>query len=132
MIENPVDQTTLTERYTREAVRFIAENRDNPFFLYLPHSFPHVPLFVSPRFDGRSDAGLYGDVVETIDWSTGEILAALDEYGLSEIRWLFSPRTTGPGLREVGIYRNRKGSSWEGGQRVPFLAHWPGKIPAGT
>ncbi|MEC8471957.1 MAG: sulfatase-like hydrolase/transferase, partial [Pseudomonadota bacterium] len=77
MIENPVDQTTLTERYTREAVRFIAENRDNPFFLYLPHSFPHVPLFVSPRFDGRSDAGLYGDVVETIDWSTGEILAAL-------------------------------------------------------
>ena len=133
MIENPVDQTTLTERYTREAVRFIAENRDNPFFLYLPHSFPHVPLFVSPRFDGRSDAGLYGDVVETIDWSTGEILAALDEYGLSENTLIIFTSDNGPWFEgSSGIYRNRKGSSWEGGQRVPFLAHWPGKIPAGT
>lgn len=133
MIENPVDQTTLTERYTREAVRFIAENRDNPFFLYLPHSFPHVPLFVSPRFDGRSDAGLYGDVVETIDWSTGEILAALDEYGLSENTLVIFTSDNGPWFEgSPGIYRNRKGSSWEGGQRVPFLAHWPGKIPAGT
>lgn len=133
MIENPVDQTTLTERYTREAVRFIAENRDNPFFLYLPHSFPHVPLFVSPRFDGRSDAGLYGDVVETIDWSTGEILAALDEYGLSENTLVIFTSDNGPWFEgSSGIYRNRKGSSWEGGQRVPFLAHWTGKIPAGT
>ncbi len=133
IIENPVDQTTLTERYTREAVRFIAENRDNPFFLYLPHSFPHVPLFVSPRFDGRSDAGLYGDVVETIDWSTGEILAALDEYGLSENTLVIFTSDNGPWFEgSSGIYRNRKGSSWEGGQRVPFLAHWPGKIPAGT
>ena len=133
MIENPVDQTTLTERYTREAVRFIAENRDNPFFLYLPHSFPHVPLFVSPRFDGRSDAGLYGDVVETIDWSTGEILAALDEYGLSKNTLVIFTSDNGPWFEgSSGIYRNRKGSSWEGGQRVPFLAHWPGKIPAGT
>ena len=132
MIENPVDQTTLTERYT-EAVRFIAENRDNPFFLYLPHSFPHVPLFVSPRFDGRSDAGLYGDVVETIDWSTGEILAALDEYGLSENTLVIFTSDNGPWFEgSPGIYRSRKGSSWEGGQRVPFLAHWPGKIPAGT
>ena len=133
MIENPVDQTTLTERYTREAVRFIAENRDNPFFLYLPHSFPHVPLFVSPRFDGRSDAGLYGDVVETIDWSTGEILAALDEHGLSDNTLVIFTSDNGPWFEgSSGIYRNRKGSSWEGGQRVPFLAHWPGKIPAGT
>ncbi len=133
MIENPVDQTTLTERYTREAVRFIAENRDNPFFLYLPHSFPHVPLFVSPRFDGRSDAGLYGDVVETIDWSTGEILAALDEHGLSDNTLVIFTSDNGPWFEgSSGIYRDRKGSSWEGGQRVPFLAHWPGKIPAGT
>ncbi|MEC8332062.1 MAG: sulfatase [Pseudomonadota bacterium] len=133
MIENPVDQTTLTERYTREAVRFIAENRDNPFFLYIPHSFPHVPLFVSPRFDGRSDAGLYGDVVETIDWSTGEILAALEEYGLSDNTLVVFTSDNGPWFEgSSGIYRDRKGSSWEGGQRVPFLAHWPGKIPAGT
>ena len=133
MIENPVDQTTLTERYTREAVRFIAENRDNPFFLYIPHSFPHVPLFVSPRFDGRSDAGLYGDVVETIDWSTGEILAALEEYGLSDNTLVIFTSDNGPWFEgSPGIYRDRKGSSWEGGQRVPFLAHWPGRIPAGT
>ena len=133
IIENPVDQTTLTERYTQEAVRFIAENRNNPFFLYLPHSFPHVPLFVSPRFDGRSDAGLYGDVVETIDWSTGQILSALDEYGLSENTLVIFTSDNGPWFEgSPGIYRNRKGSSWEGGQRVPFLAQWPGKIPAGT
>ena len=133
MIENPVDQTTLTERYTREAVRFIAENRDNPFFLYIPHSFPHVPLFVSPRFDGRSDAGLYGDVVETIDWSTGEILAALEEYGLSDNTLVVFTSDNGPWFEgSSGIYRDRKGSSWEGGQRVPFLARWPGRIPAGT
>ncbi|MEC8740761.1 MAG: sulfatase [Pseudomonadota bacterium] len=133
MIENPVDQTTLTERYTQEAVRFIAENRDNPFFLYIPHSFPHVPLFVSPRFDGRSDAGLYGDVVETIHWSTGEILAALEEYGLSDNTLVVFTSDNGPWFEgSSGIYRDRKGSSWEGGQRVPFLAHWPGKIPAGT
>ena len=133
MIENPVDQTTLTERYTREAVRFIAENRDNPFFLYIPHSFPHVPLFVSPRFDGRSDAGLYGDVVETIDWSTGEILTALEEYGLSDNTLVVFTSDNGPWFEgSSGIYRDRKGSSWEGGQRVPFLARWPGRIPAGT
>ncbi|MBG10439.1 MAG: arylsulfatase [Gammaproteobacteria bacterium] len=133
IIENPVDQTTLTERYTQEAVRFIAENRDNPFFLYLPHSFPHVPLFVSPRFDGRSDAGLYGDVVETIDWSTGQILSALDEYGLSEDTLVIFTSDNGPWFEgSPGTFRNRKGSSWEGGQRVPFLAQWPGKIPAGT
>ncbi|MAJ56291.1 MAG: hypothetical protein CBC67_09455 [Gammaproteobacteria bacterium TMED107] len=133
MIENPVDQTTLTERYTREAVRFIAENRDNPFFLYIPHSFPHVPLFVSPRFDGRSDAGLYGDVVETIDWSTGEILAALEEYGLSDNTLVVFTSDNGPWFEgSSGIYRDRKGSSWEGGQRVPFLARWPDRIPAGT
>ena len=133
MIENPVDQTTLTERYTQEAVKFIAENKNSPFFLYLPHSFPHVPLFVSPRFDGRSNAGLYGDVVETIDWSTGEILSALDKYGLSENTLVIFTSDNGPWFEgSSGIFRNRKGSSWEGGQRVPFLAQWPGKIPAGT
>ncbi|MAC70824.1 MAG: arylsulfatase [Gammaproteobacteria bacterium] len=133
MIENPVDQTTLTERYTREAVRFIEENNDNPFFLYIPHSFPHVPLFVSPRFDGRSDAGLYGDVVETIDWSTGKIIAALEREGLRDNTLIMFTSDNGPWFEgSAGIYRDRKGSSWEGGQRVPFIASWPGTIPPGT
>ncbi|MBL6745856.1 MAG: sulfatase [Pseudomonadales bacterium] len=133
MIEDPVDQTTLTERYTREAVRFIEENNDNPFFLYIPHSFPHVPLFVSPRFDGQSDAGLYGDVVETIDWSTGEIIDTLEREGLLENTLVMFTSDNGPWFEgSAGIYRDRKGSSWEGGQRVPFIASWPGTIPAGT
>lgn len=133
VIEDPVDQTTLTERYTAEAVRFIEDNRDNPFFLYVPHSFPHVPLYVSPRFEGRSDAGLYGDVVETIDWSVGEILAALRENGIAENTLVVFTSDNGPWFEgSPGIYRNRKGSSWEGGQRVPFIASWPGTIPAGT
>lgn len=132
IIENPVDQTTLTERYTAEAVRFIEENQDDPFFLYIPHSFPHVPLFVSPRFDGRSDAGLYGDVVETIDWSMGTIVEKLEELGLRENTLIMFTSDNGPWFEgSSGIYRNRKGSSWEGGQRVPFIASWPGTIPEG-
>lgn len=132
VIEDPVDQTTLTERYTAEAVRFIEENRDNPFLLYLPHSFPHVPLHVSPRFDGRSEAGLYGDVVETIDWSVGEIVAALQREGLDQNTLVVFTSDNGPWFEgSPGIYRDRKGSSWEGGQRVPFIAYWPGTIPAG-
>ncbi|MCG8414341.1 MAG: sulfatase [Pseudomonadales bacterium] len=133
MIEDPVDQTTLTERYTGEALRFIEENQDNPFFLYIPHSFPHVPLFVSPRFDGRSDAGLYGDVVETIDWSMGAIVDKLEELNLTENTLIVFTSDNGPWFEgSSGIYRNRKGSSWEGGQRVPFIASWPGTIPAGV
>ncbi len=133
MIEDPVDQTTLTERYTAEALRFIEENQDNPFFLYIPHSFPHVPLFVSPRFDGRSDAGLYGDVVETIDWSMGAIVEKLDELNLTDNTLIVFTSDNGPWFEgSSGIYRNRKGSSWEGGQRVPFIASWPGTIPAGV
>jgi arylsulfatase A len=133
IIEDPVDQTTLTERYTAEAVSFIEENRDNPFFLYIPHSFPHVPLYVSPRFDGRSEAGLYGDVVETIDWSMGEIVAALERTGLSDNTLIVFTSDNGPWFEgSSGIYRSRKGNSWEGGQRVPFIAYWPGTIPAGV
>lgn len=133
IIEDPVDQTTLTERYTHEAVRFMEENRDQPFFLYLPHTMPHVPLYVSEAFSGRSAAGLYGDVVETLDWSMGEILQTLTHLGLSEETLVIFTSDNGPWFEgSSGPYRNRKGSSWEGGQRVPFLAQWPGVIPAGT
>ena len=132
MIENPVNQNTLTQRYTSEAIRFIEENQDEPFFLYMPHTFPHVPLYVSNEFSGLSDAGLYGDVVETIDWSVGQVLATLERLGLDENTLVIFTSDNGPWFEgSSGPYRDRKGSSWEGGQRVPFIAKWPGTIPAG-
>lgn len=132
VIENPVNQNTLTERYTNEAIEFIEENQNKPFFLYMPHTFPHVPLYVSNRFSGQSEAGLYGDVVETIDWSVGEILATLDRLNLDENTLVLFTSDNGPWFEgSSGPFRDRKGSSWEGGQRVPFIAKWNGKIPGG-
>lgn len=132
IIEDPVNQSTLTERYTQEAIRFIEENQDNPFFLYMPHTFPHVPLYVSNRFSGQSDAGLYGDVVETIDWSVGEVLATLERLDLDENTLVLFTSDNGPWFEgSPGPFRNRKGSAWEGGLRVPFIAKWPGVIPPG-
>lgn len=133
MIEDPVDQSTLTERYTQEAIQFIEKNRSEPFFLYMPHTFPHVPLYVSNRFTGQSEAGLYGDVVETIDWSVGQILETLQRLDLDENTLVIFTSDNGPWFEgSPGPFRDRKGSSWEGGQRVPFIAQWPGKIPAGV
>ncbi|MSR10624.1 MAG: arylsulfatase [Gammaproteobacteria bacterium] len=132
VIEDPVDQSTLTERYTEEAVRFIGENRERPFLLYIPHTFPHVPLHVSNRFSGQSDAGIYGDTVETIDWSVGEVLAALKTNGLDENTLVVFTSDNGPWFEgSAGPFRDRKGSSWEGGLRVPFIARWPSVLPAG-
>ena len=130
IIEDPVDQTTLTQRYTSEALRFIEQNKDNPFFLYIPHSFPHVPLFVTEEFEGQSSAGLYGDVVETIDWSMGQILKKLNELGIDENTMVIFTSDNGPWFEgSSGQFRNRKGTSWEGGLRVPFIARWPSIIP---
>lgn len=134
VIEKPVDQTQLTGRYTEEAVRFIRENRARPFFLYLAHSFPHVPLFASPAFKGRSRGGIYGDTVEELDASVGEVVAALRANGVAERTLVIFSSDNGPWLTQktqggsAGLLRDGKGSTWEGGMRVPGIAWWPGRI----
>jgi len=137
VIEDPVDQTTLTARYTAEAMSFIRQNRQGPFFLYLPHAFPHVPLFASERFKGKSRRGLYGDVVEELDDSVGQILETLRELKIDERTFVFFTSDNGPWLTQnqrggsAGLLRDGKGSTWEGGMREPAIAWWPGKIPSG-
>jgi Arylsulfatase A and related enzymes len=134
----PADLETLTERYTERAVRFIETNRDRPFFLYLAHSLPHVPLAVGKKWKGTSEAGLYGDVIQEIDASTGAVLDALKRNGLDEKTLVVFASDNGPWLSygdhagSAGPLREGKGTSWDGGVRVPFLARWPGRIPAGT
>lgn len=138
IVELPVDQATLTERYTEEAVSFIRENRDKPFFLYLAHTFPHTPLFVSERFAGKSEGGLYGDVVECLDWSMGRILDTLAECGLDENTLVIFTSDNGPWLVKKdhggssGPLRSGKGTVYDGGMRVPCIARMPGTVPAGT
>ncbi len=132
-VEDPVDQTTLTERYTSEAIAFMERSQQQPFFVYLAHSMPHVPLFVSKRFEGKSNAGLYGDVIETLDWSMGELFVALERLGLDKNTLVLFTSDNGPWWEgSAGAYRDRKGSSWDGGMRVPLLARWPGRIAPGT
>lgn len=131
------DQDTLTTRYTERAVRFIERNRDRPFFLYVPHSMPHVPLGVSEKFRGKSEQGMYGDVIMEIDWSVGEILRTLKRCGLDDHTLVVFTSDNGPWLNFgnhagcTGPLREGKGTSWEGGQRVPCIMRWPGRIPAG-
>ncbi|MBR9998354.1 MAG: sulfatase [Cyclobacteriaceae bacterium] len=138
IIENEPDQRLLTTRYTEHAVRFIGEHRDNPFFLYLPYTFPHTPLYASENFDGSSKRGLYGDVVQEIDWSVGEILNALKEHNLEENTFIFFTSDNGPWLvmeedgGSAGILYEGKGSTWEGGMREPAIARFPGRIEAGS
>lgn len=137
IIEQPVDQRFLTQRFTDEAVRFIRENKDNPFFLYVPHVMPHIPLYVAPEFRGRSDGGLYGDVIEEIDWSTGRILQELKNQGIDDDTLVIFTSDNGPWLvmgdhgGSSGPLRHGKGTLFEGGVRVPCVARWPGKIEAG-
>ncbi|MBM3999727.1 MAG: sulfatase [Planctomycetes bacterium] len=137
IIERPADQTTITRRYTEEAVAFIRKNASKPFFLYLAHSMPHVPLFRSPEFENRSPRGLFGDVVEEVDWSVGAVLDALRAEGLSEKTLVLLTSDNGPwttfGVNggSAGLLRGGKGSTWEGGMREPAVAWWPGRIPAG-
>ena len=136
-VEEPVDQTTLTARYTDEALNFIRANRDKQFFLYLPHNFPHTPLFASEKFKDTSRRGLYGDVVEELDWSVGQVLDTLRELELAENTLVIFTSDNGPWLirnqagGSAGLLRGGKGSTWEGGMREPTIAWWPGTIPGG-
>ncbi len=138
IIEQPADQTTLTKRYTAEAVQFIESKKDQPFFLYFAHTFPHVPMFASPDFKGKSRAGIYGDAVEELDWSVGQVLAALRNHKLQERTLVVFTSDNGPWLimgnqgGSAGLLRDGKGSTWEGGMRVPGIAWMPGRIAAGT
>jgi arylsulfatase A len=132
----PKDQEQLTTQYTERAVKFIAANKDKPFFLYVAHSMPHVPLYVSDKFKGKSKQGRYGDVIMEIDWSVGEILKALDAHKLADNTLVMFTCDNGPWLSygnhagSADGLREGKGTTWEGGVRVPFIARWPGRIPA--
>jgi arylsulfatase A len=137
IIERPAEQSTLTKRYTEEAQKFIRENSKSPFFLYVAHSMPHTPIYASKDFEGKSKRGLYGDVIEELDWSVGEILKTLKELKLDRNTLVIFTSDNGPWLVQKqnggssGLLREGKGSTWEGGHRVPMIAWWPSTIPAG-
>jgi len=138
VIEVPADQTTLTKRYTAEALQFIRANKDRPFFLYFPHTFPHVPLFCSKDFAGKSPRGLFGDVVEELDWSVGQVLDVLRELKLDGRTLVVFTSDNGPWLimklngGSAGLLREGKGCTYEGGMREPTLFWWPGRIKPGS
>jgi len=131
------DQEQLTTQYTERAVKFIERNHDRPFFFYLAHSMPHVPLHVSDKFRGKSKQGLYGDVIMEIDWSVGEVMKALKKFNVEDNTWIIFTCDNGPWLSygnhagSAGPLREGKGSCWEGGTREPCIMRWPGKIPRG-
>lgn len=142
IVEAPVNQHTLTQRYTAKAVQFIEENRDRPFFLYFPHTFPHNPQYASENFEGRSPHGLYADTVEELDWSVGEVLRTLRELGLDEKTLVVFSSDNGPtrggrrwGRRNAGGstggLRGNKGTTFEGGMREPGIFRWLGTIAEG-
>jgi arylsulfatase A-like enzyme len=137
VIEQNPNQTQLTTRYTKKALEFIETHRKGPFFLYLAHAMPHVPLFVSDKFDGTSNRGLYGDVIMEIDWSCGQIMAKLKELGIDQDTLVIYTSDNGPWLGygidggSAGPFREGKGTTWEGGMRVPGIFRWPGKIAPG-
>jgi arylsulfatase len=137
VIAEEPDQSQFTRLFTERAVRFIEQNKDRPFFLYVPHVMPHVPIFASEKFKGKSQRGLYGDVVEELDWSVGEIQAALRKHGLDEKTLVIFTSDNGPFLSygnhagSAGPLRGGKLTAFEGGVRMPCIMRWPGKVPAG-
>lgn len=138
VIEQPAEQTTLMQRYSDEAIAFMHQHRDQPFFIYLAHSMVHVPLFRSEAFEGVSRRGMYGDVVEEMDHTIGRIMDAVVEEGLAENTLVLFTSDNGPWLvygdhgGSSGLLHGGKGMTWEGGMRVPAVAWWPGTIPPGS
>lgn len=138
IVERPANQHTITRRFTEEAVKLIQQAADKPFFIYLAHNLPHVPLFVSPDFTDVSRRGLYGDVIEEIDWSVGRILETLQQEGLSDNTLVVFTSDNGPWKvfkqqgGSAGLLRDGKGSTWEGGMREPTIFWWPGRIKPGV
>jgi arylsulfatase A-like enzyme len=150
VVEFPVDQNTLTKRYTEEAIKFITANKDKPFFVYLPHTMPHIPLYATPQFAGKSEAGLYGDTIEEMDWSVGQIMATLKKLSLDKNTLVIYTSDNGPWNlsgnatskvkgnmnRRIGgsalPLRGYKFQQFEGGMREPTVMWWPGHIPAGS
>ena len=134
VLERGPDQRFLTQRYTEKSLEFIRQNREKPFFLYLAFSMPHVPLFRSPAFDGQSEAGIYGDVIEEMDDAVGRILAEIRALGMEENTWVIFTSDNGPWLKygslggSAGILRDGKSSTWEGGFRVPTVFWAPGTV----
>ncbi|NIB38598.1 sulfatase [Pseudomaricurvus alkylphenolicus] len=133
-----IDQRYMTRTYTEEALKFIDKHRQQPFFLYLAHNMPHVPLYASPEFEGKSKGGLYGDVVEELDWSVGEVLSKLESLGLAQNTLVIFTSDNGPWLLmgdhggSAGELRMGKQYTFEGGMRVPTVAYWPGTIAGQT
>ena len=138
VVERPADQRTITRRFSEEAVRFIRDNRERPFFLYLAHNLPHVPLFASEDFLGASKRGLYGDVVEEIDHGVGRIMQALTDLDIAERSLVVFTSDNGPWLPykehggSAGLLRDGKGTTWEGGMREPTIFWWPGRLESGV
>ena len=138
VVEQPADQSLITQRYTREAIRFIEQSGEAPFFVYLPYTMPHTPLFRSPSFEGHSLGGRYGDVIEEIDWSVGQIRAALRQSGQLENTLILFTSDMGPWLSmlteggRAGLLRMGQGTTFEGGMRVPGIFSWPGHIKPGV
>lgn len=138
VLETDPDQTTLTNRYTDAAIRFIKGSKGKPFFLYYPNNAPHTPLYASPAQKGKSKRGIYGDVVEEFDNSIGRILKTLKEQGIDKNTIVIFLSDNGPWLTQgedggsAGLLSEGKGSTYEGGMRVPAIARWPGHIPAGV
>ncbi len=125
-------QATLTKRYTQRALSFIERNKDKPFFLYFPQAMPHKPLAASEEFYKKSGAGLYGDALLELDWSVGQVLEKLKQLRLDEKTLVIFTSDNGPWYGgSTGGLRGMKSNNWEGGLRVPLIARWPGKIPAG-
>ncbi len=137
IIEQPANQDLLTKNYTRESIEFIERAKEKPFFLYLAHSMPHIPLHVSDDFRDTSKRGLYGDVIEEIDWSVGQVMDALKRNGLEDNTFVVFTSDNGPWMIQKqnggssGLLRGYKATTWEGGMRVPFIAKYPPRIPKG-